>query len=191
MNPPDRLNRTLLTLLALVLVALGGAGLAAAVGAFGSSFSHRAVFDNAVCRYVGHHGGWLWPLIAVGSILIAVAALRWLATQASTERVGSIAIRSEAGRGTTTLRSSAITDAVATHVETYRGVRAAHARLRGEGGEERLALRVVVADRVDFAELRAKIETRAVADARSALDDSTFPITVAYDVTTKAPPRDL
>ena len=190
MNPPDRLNRALLTALALILIALGGAGLAAGLDAFGSSFAHRTVFDNAVCHYIGKHGSWVWPLIAVTTILVALAALRWLATQASTERVSTLAIDADPGQGTTTLRSSALSDAVAAQISTYRGVHSAKAQLRGDT-DERLALTVTVADRVSFASLRQRIETQAVSDARSALGDQHFPVTITYDITTKSPGRDL
>lgn len=191
MNPPDRLNRALLTLLALLLIALGGAGLAAGLDAFGSQFAHRTVLDNAFSRYVGRHGSWVWPLIAVATILIALAALRWLATQASSERAGTTRVPGETGHGTTTLRASALSDAVANQIAGYRGVHGAKARLLGDTGNERLDLSITVADRVHFDDVRTRIETQAVADARTALDDPAFPVTVTYDITTKAPARDL
>ena len=42
----DRTNRTVLTLLGLLLLLTGAAGLVASVGGFGKAFSHTALFDN-------------------------------------------------------------------------------------------------------------------------------------------------
>ncbi len=89
----DRINRVMLTLFGLLVLAAGAAAMAASTGVFGASFSRQVLSDNRVSAYFGDHGGWLWPVIAGGCALIALACLGWmLALLASTDRAGDIII---------------------------------------------------------------------------------------------------
>jgi hypothetical protein len=179
---PDRLNRSLLSFVGVLIVALGAAGLCGSFGVFGSGFEHHTLLDNGPAHFVGRNGAWLWPVAAFVAVLLGLAALRWLAAQTSSERAGSLQIRSAAGSGTTTLRSTALTAALEQQVGSYRGVTNVKAAMRGDRGSERLALRVTVADRVEFGALRTKIEHDAVGAARAALGDPELPVRVRYDV---------
>lgn len=187
LSAPHALNRLLLIVLALLFIAAGGAGIAAALGAFGSSVEHHPLYDNAPGRYVGDNGEWLWPVAAAVLVVIALFALRWLLTQVSSERTGSMTLDAPSKAGTTSLRAAALTDAVTDEIETYRGVTGARAHLLGDPGDLRLAVAVTVADRVPFGPLRERIETTALADARKALGDPTFPVVLVFDTTTKPP----
>ena len=91
-SAPHRLNRFLLLLVAFAFIAAGGAGIAAALGAFGSKVAHHTLYDNPPGRYVGDNGDWIWPVAAGISVLVALFALRWLFTQVHLERVGSMLI---------------------------------------------------------------------------------------------------
>lgn len=187
LSAPHALNRFLLIVLALLIIAAGGAGIAAALGAFGSSVEHHTLYDNPAGRYVGDNGRWIWPVAAAVLVIIALFALRWLLTQISIERAGSMTLQTPSKAGSTTLRAAALTDAVTDEIETYRGVTSARAHLLGDPGDLRLAVTVTTADRVPFGPLRERIETTALADARKALGDPTFPIVLVFDTTTKPP----
>jgi len=118
----DRVNRVALTLFGLILLAAGGAGLAASTGAFGAALSRHTLLANPAGRYIGHHGGWLWPAIAGGCLLLALACLRWIwALLASTDRAGDITIPGDTAQGTTILQPAALTDALTREISAYHG----------------------------------------------------------------------
>src|ERR1700745_4438108 len=105
----DRINRVMLTLFGLLVPAAGGAAMAASTGVFGASFSRQALLAGRVSAYFGNHGGWLWPAIAGGCVLIALACLRWmLALLASTDRAGDIIIGGSTHEGTNILRPTGL-----------------------------------------------------------------------------------
>lgn len=186
-SAPHALNRFLLVLLAALCIAAGGAGIAAALGAFGHAVEHNTLYDNPPGRYVGEHGSWIWPAAAAVLFVIGLLALRWLLTQVSLERTGSMVLDAPSRAGSTTLRATALTDAVTDEIASYRGVESARAHLLGDPGDLRLTVAVTVADRVPFGPLRERIETSALGSARKALGDPQFPVVLVFDVTRKPP----
>jgi hypothetical protein len=173
----DRTNRVMLTLTGLLLIAAGGAAMAASTGVFGSSFSRRALLDNRVSAYFGHHGGWLWPAIAVAFLLIALTCLRWLlALLASNDRAGDIIIGRSTDEGTTVLRPWALIDALTSEVSAYHGVDSAKGRVIGDGRDPEVVLSVITGPTADLQALHHRIEAEAFAHARQAVDDPSLPI---------------
>ena len=86
----DRLNRVLLTLLALVLLAAGTAGLLFGLGVFGQDRASSLVLSRDVVRFVREQAPWFWPLVAVLLAVVALLALRWLVQQVRTDRIGDL-----------------------------------------------------------------------------------------------------
>jgi hypothetical protein len=173
----DRTNRVMLALSGLLLIAAGGAAMAASTGVFGSSFSRRALLDNRVSAYFGHHGGWLWPAIAVAGLLIALACLRWmLALFASNDRAGDIIIGRGADEGTTILRPEALVDALTSEVSAYHGVDSAKGRVIGDGRDPAVVLTVITSPAADLLTLHHRIEAEAFAHARQTMGDPSLPI---------------
>jgi hypothetical protein len=173
----DRINRTMLTLFGLLVFLAGAAAMAASTGVFGTSYSHQTLLANRVGGYFSHHGGWLWPAIAVGCVLIGLFCLRWLlALLASTDRAGDIIIGDSADEGTTVLRPAALVDALTSEVSAYHGVDSARGRVIGEGRDPKLVLTVVTAQAADLPVLHHRIETEAFAHARLAAGHAAMPI---------------
>jgi hypothetical protein len=173
----DRTNRVMLALFGLVVLAAGAAAMAASTGAFGASFSRQALAANSVSSYFGHHGGWLWPAIAVGCLLIGLACLRWLlALLASTDRAGDIIIGDSTDEGTTVLLPAALIDALTGEISTYHGVEAAKGRVIGEGRDPEIVLAITTAPTADLPALHRRIESEALAHARLAAGHATLPI---------------
>jgi hypothetical protein len=173
----DRTNRVALLVFGLLLLAAGGAAMAASAGAFGAAVAQRVLSDNVVSRYVGDHGSWLWPVIAAFFAVIALACLRWLlALLTSTDRAGDIAIGDSAAAGTTVLRPAALLDAVTREVSAYHGVDAAQGRVIGSGRDPELVLRVTTAPAADLPALHRRIEDEAFAHARLAVGNPGLPI---------------
>ena len=174
----DRTNRFMLTVFGLLLVAAGGAAMAASVGVFGTSYSHLNLFENKVSGYFSHHGGWLWPAIAVGCVLIGLACLRWLlALLASTDRSGDITVSDgNTEEGTTILRPQALIDALTTEVAAYRGVDSASGRVIGDGRDPEIVLNVTTTSTADLQALHHRIEAEALTHARHATGKPDLPV---------------
>ena len=173
----DRTNRVMLTLFGLLVLAVGGAAMAASTGVFGASFSRHTLLANRVSAYFGSHGGWLWPAIAVGCLLVGLACLRWmLALLASNDRAGDIIIGSSTEEGTTILRPAALVDALTSEVSAYHGVDSAKGRVIGDGRDPEVVLTVITAPAVDLQALHHRIEVEAFAHARQAAGNPALPI---------------
>lgn len=170
----DGVNRTLLTLLGLLLLAAGVSGLAYGFGAFGDG--DHPLLPQGV-RDLAQDQAWFWWAVAAGCLVIALLALRWLLAQLHTDRVGRVDLTSDDRDGLTTLHAGALTGAVETETEQLRGVVGASAHLLDRRGR-RLVLGVDLADYADIAEVRRGVEDRVVAHARQAVDDPDLPVDV-------------
>lgn len=189
MGATARLDRSVLTLLGLLLTAIGVLALLVGFGVFGSRLRHKPVFDNFLSDFIGRNGQWLWPVVAVVVVLLALLALRWLIAQLTPTATGDLQLERPAGDGHTELAGSAVTSAVASEVQGYRGVAAARVRLVGDDTDPELRLRVQLDTRADVAALRRRIETDAVSHARQALDQPELPVRLDLVVTEKKAPR--
>lgn len=166
---PDRLNSTVLTLLALVLLAVGGYGLARGYGAFGDSQAADPVLGDDVRDFVAGNADWFWPLAAATALLTSWLGLRWLLAQISTPTVSSLAVRAD-GPGHTELAASGAAAALAGDIEEYAGVRSARARLVSDHPSPEVEITVDVHDDADVPTIRRRIEDHALARFRSALE---------------------
>jgi hypothetical protein len=173
----DRTNRVTLALFGLLVLAAGATAMAASTGLFGASFSRHALLANRVSGYFGNHGGWLWPAIAGGGLLVGLACLRWmLALLASNDRAGDIIIGASTDEGTTILRPAALIDALTSEVSAYHGVDAAKGRVIGDGRDPEVILTVTTAPAADLQALHHRIEAEAFAHARQAAGNPALPI---------------
>lgn len=185
----DRLHRVLLLLLALLLFAAGALVLLTGLGVFGNQLSHRAVFDNALSRYFGDHGIWLWPALAIAGLLLAYLALRWFATLFDVPGVPRIDLTAGGAAGRTEVDSTAVTAAVTAQVERYRGVTDASAQVQGDPRDPNLAITVTATADADLTLLRQRIEGEALADLRLALQRPDLTIRLDLKVSSKTRAR--
>lgn len=175
-NRIDGVNRTVLALLGLLLVAAGGLGLAVGLGVFGSQRPSLPLLPDPLREFAAEQP-WLWWAIAAACVLLALIGLRWLAAQVITSHVGRLDLTSDESEGVTTLNAGAFADAVADDAETLRGVSGASAVLKGER-TRRLRLTVDLTDHADIAAVRRQLEEQTVARAREALDAPEFPVEI-------------
>ncbi|MEV6923751.1 alkaline shock response membrane anchor protein AmaP [Dactylosporangium sp. NPDC051485] len=186
----DRANRVALAILGLVLLGLGVAGLLLGAGVFGGRAAHRTLVDNDVVRFVISQRDWLWPVLAVIAVVVALLALRWLlAVLFSTGRLAGIRVAGDRAAGRTTLVSAALVDAVSSEIEQYRGVRSARTRVEGDPADPRLAVTVRADRDADLAALHRNIEHNALAHARHALDAPDLPIRLNLTTARRHGPR--
>ncbi len=166
---PDRLNTTLLTVLALGLIGAGAYGLARGYGAFGDARAADPVLGDDVRDLVSRNADWFWPLGAVLSLLVAWLGLRWLLAQIATPTVTRLPVRAD-GPGRTELSASGATAALARDIEDYEGVRGARARLVNDHPSPEVEVTVDVHDDADVAALRRRIEEHALTRFQTALE---------------------
>lgn len=186
----ERTNRIMLILLALVLTAGGVAGGLAGLGAFGREVKHQALVSEQVSDYVGRHGDWLWPVIALAAAIIALLALRWLlALLFSTDRAGDLPLTGDRTAGRTTLSAAALTDAVAAEINSYPGVYSARARLIGDPFAPTLVVTAALEENADLSGLRRRMESQAVRHARQALDNPELPVQLDLTITSRQAQR--
>jgi hypothetical protein len=165
---PDRLNRTVLTLLAVALLAAGAYGLARGYGAFGDARAAEPILDDDVRSFVTRNADWFWPLAAVCSILAAWIGLRWLLAQFVTPSVTHLPVRAD-GPGRTELSVHGATAALAREIGEYAGVRSSKARMVSDHPPE-VEITVDVHDDADVPAVRRRIEEHALPRFRTALE---------------------
>jgi hypothetical protein len=173
-NPrADTANRITLAALGLLLIAGAGAGLAAGLGAWGAA--HRPVLDPPLRDFVAHHS-WIWAVVAASGLAVTALACRWLAAQLRSDRVRVLTLESDPRTGDTTIPTSALTDAVVAEISGYRGVRRATGRAIGTAARFRVVLHVDLADRAPIGDVRRRIDHDAIAHLRTALQDPALPV---------------
>jgi hypothetical protein len=175
----SRANRGRLTLLGLILLVGGLAGLAVSYGFIGKSQRHRPVLGaERVHLLTGHW--WFWLIVAVVAGIVALAALGWLFRQFGSDRVADVQVEQDRRQGKTVLSAGAVTSAVADEVASYRGVDRARAHLRGAADAPVLVLSAVLDDDADIGAVRDQVIAGAVSHARQALDDPDLPARVEF-----------
>ena len=170
------INRVVLTVLGLLLLAAGGLGLALSVGAFGARRPTSPVLPQEVSTFPEGRP-WFWWAVAGVLLLIAVLALLWLLTQLKTDRTTRLDRTTSPRDGYTTLHASALTDAVEDEALGITGVTSASANVHEHRGH-RVSLRVELADSADIGEVRTRLENEVVAHLREGVGDPRFPVTI-------------
>ncbi|MGM7648491.1 alkaline shock response membrane anchor protein AmaP [Nocardia sp. JW2] len=177
-NRPARLNRGLLGLLGLTLATAGGLLIAAHLGAFA-----RISRDSPLVPGTAEPPRWVFFLAVAGAVVLALAALRWLAAQFTRlpkQTVWQLGDSTE--QGYTRLGSAAAAEPVAADIETYDGVRSATARLSGTKLAPDLHLLVDTDPDADLTALRKQILGHAVPRLRTALELSAIPVSVEFRI---------
>lgn len=92
-------NRTGLIVVGVILMVLGGLVLARGLGAFSQSWAPAGepLVNGPVQDTFFRFGPWLWWLIAIAAVVLALVGLRWLAAQG--RRPALSKLRLEAGPG--------------------------------------------------------------------------------------------
>lgn len=173
-NRPARLNRFLLGLLGLVLMLAGAYVIAAYAGALGWVDP-----DAPLVPGTAEPQPWVFVVVVVGAVVIALAALRWMAAQfvrmPSRMRwhIGTVG-----SAGETVLDSHVAAQPVRTEIESYEGVRSAQANLSGPGRAPELNLVVTAEPDVDVTALRRRILDEAVQRLCAALEVEAIPVSL-------------
>ena len=174
----DALNRTVLTIVALLLAAAGIYGLLRGEGAFGDTAGDEPLLWDDLRRFVNDNAGWFWLVVAIVALVVAWLAWRWLRVQLlPTPSLDHLPVGS-AEEGSTNLSASAVSDAVQRDLEASPDVSAARVRLVGDPDELALDIRATVAAGADQERVRRQIEDEVLHRAAEALEKPDLGATV-------------
>ncbi|OLF04993.1 hypothetical protein [Actinophytocola xanthii] len=184
MNRPARLNRCLLAVVGLTLVA--GGGLAVAAG------SGMLPVDPAATLAPGTALPPTWTLYAIAAVavLLAVLCLCWLGAQlARKPKTHTWRVEDDAEPGHTELATRIAATPFAADVAAYPGIHTAHADLAGHRSSPTLAVVVTTEHGADLADIRHRLDTHGLPRLRNALDLPSLPTTLEFRFTTRSGAR--
>ncbi|AXI79076.1 alkaline shock response membrane anchor protein AmaP [Peterkaempfera bronchialis] len=186
-----RVSRVGLAVVGLVLLAGGVLALLRGTGLFGAGGPDTALLAPGTEDYVAT-SGWFWLAAGVAAALVALAGLGWLLALLRPEVVRRVTVEPDDRRGATRVSATAVTDALEDEVESYRGVRRAHARLTRSTRYPALTLHVGVTADAHLGQVRARIEREALAHLRQALGQDQLPARIRIHAgTRRRTPRHL
>lgn len=176
----SRLNRTWLTILGVLLLLVGTAGVLLSTGRAAPLLdstglgwtppqTDRHLFGAMTA--VALALTWVVLLIAVLAVVVGLLGLLWLLAQIPrTNAAKPFRLHDDARTGLTRVDADVLTRAVEAQVKSLPGVNAASAVLRGSAAQPDLTLRVTADDRTDIAGLLARLHDQVAADLADALD---------------------
>ncbi|MFJ9891089.1 alkaline shock response membrane anchor protein AmaP [Streptomyces sp. NPDC091287] len=140
-------NRVLLALAGLVLVVVGGAVLAAGLGASVPSWwpwdGKTDVLLSTADRQRWRDDGWWWPTVIAVLAVLVILALWWFLAQLRRGRLADVLVDSGDGEGAQ-LRGRALEGVLAGEAEALDGVARAQAMLTGRRTAPRARVRLLM-----------------------------------------------
>lgn len=175
-------NRLGLVVVGVLLLAAGLAALARGLdvapqllGGAGQPVLDERVRDTAAQP-------WFWPVVAVGLLLVALLALRWLAVQTRSGAIRSIRLEPDPSHGRTTLPAKVVTAALADDLATQLRPRRTQVALTGHRMRPQLQLELTLPVDADPVAVQYGLR-RALARHRRALEAGDLPANVLLRAT--------
>ncbi|MBT2228000.1 alkaline shock response membrane anchor protein AmaP [Nonomuraea sp. NEAU-A123] len=167
-------NRWGLALTGIVLALLGGCALARGMGAFGRNAAGTAIADRPVRFFLVAYSPWIWWVVALVAVIVALLGLRWLFVQGRRDSRDSLRMETGPG-GVTDVTAKGMAAAVAADVATSPAVLDAGADLGGSRDRLMVRLRLVADEQASMSELRDHLAGVAIPHMRSALEADRVP----------------
>lgn len=160
---PEHLNRSLLTILGLVLVGLAAWGLTRSAGWIDAADPDEPLLAPSIERFVTRNSSWFWPTLLLASLIVALLGLLWLRAQLRLPRHANTDIVTRAADGTTTTRGDGLAAALEADVTaSVDAVRSASARVSGDSEDADVDLRVEIDEDAEINVVRTQIETEVL-----------------------------
>ena len=172
----NAINRTVLALIGLVLLAAGVGGLLLSFDMIANGTRQWPVVPDLVVQFA-NSTPWLPWAAAAAAVVVALLGLWWLLAQFRVDWPGQLDLTGDRPDGTTTLATGALTDAVEDDAASIRGVTGASASLRSQP-TRRLELTVDLAAFADLGEVRRSLEQQTAARTRQVIDQPNLPIRI-------------
>ena len=170
-NRPARLNRTLLGIVGIVLLAAAAFALLTAFGVL--PFLRR---DQPLTSPTLALPTWASYVALVVAVLLGLLCLRWLVAQTLRQpKTGTWRLEDDTSGGATRLQAQSAVEPLVDEIEGYPGVHRVSARLSGTSARPMLHLVIGCEDTADVTELRRRIDGEAVPRLRQALDLPVLP----------------
>ena len=184
-NRPARLNRSLLAVLGIVLLAAGGFALVV-------HFGWWRVLDRNTPLVPGTAvpGTLVLYVTAAVAVILGLLCLRWLAAQLLVKpRTRVLRFEHDIDTGRTELAASAAIAPFLAEVQAYPGVHAARGTLHGTRADARLSLVITADQDGDLGEIRRALHENGLPRLRHALDLELLPVGVEFRVATPSGQR--
>ncbi len=174
-------NRVLLGLAGLLLLAAGGSVLAVGLGVRPPSWwvydgRHDVLLDDAA-RTRWRDAGWWWPAVIAALAVLALLLLWWLAAVLRRRRLDEVLVDTGDGAGAL-LHGRALEDVLAGEAEELPGVARARVRLTGRRRAPGTRMRLLLEPHADPGEALRGVTTQALAHARDSTGAAALPAEV-------------
>ncbi|MFB9465952.1 alkaline shock response membrane anchor protein AmaP [Streptomyces cinereospinus] len=174
-------NRVLLGVVGLALVALGGAVLAVGLGAAAPSWwihdSRGDVLLGDAERTRWRDAGWWWPAVLAVLAALVLLALWWLIAVLRRRRPAEVLVDTGDGEGAL-LRGRALADVLTAEAGALDGVARAQVRLTGRRSAPAARAGLLLEPHADPGEALHHLTTRALAHARASAGLASLPAEV-------------
>ncbi|MGW7052067.1 alkaline shock response membrane anchor protein AmaP [Streptomyces sp. NPDC054887] len=178
---PKKVNRVLLGLAGLVLLAVGGGVLATGLGMSVPSWwpfdGRDDVLLSDADRTRWRDSGWWWPVVIAALAVLVLLALWWLLAQLRRHRLAEVLVDSRDGDGAV-LRGRALENVMADDAGTLDGVERAHVRLTGRRDAPRARAALLLAPHAEPAGTLAGFTHGALTRARESASLESLPAEV-------------
>lgn len=184
-NRPARLNRSLLAMLGIELLAAGGFAVATHFGTMNLLKPAAALVPGTaqpttVALYIA----------AAVAVVLGLLCLRWLFAQVARKpKTRTWRFEQDVECGRTELAASAAIEPFLAEVSSYDGVQTANATLAGTHAEPTVALIVSVEQDGDPTMIRRQLHTEGLPRLRQALDLTDLQATIEFRFSTKTAAR--
>jgi hypothetical protein len=188
----SRLNRTWLTILGVLLLLVGAAGVLLSTAQAGPLLRSagagwtppqpdRHLFGSATASALTLT--WVVLLTALVAVVVGLLGLLWLLAQIPrSNQAKPFRLHDDARTGLTRVDAGVLTRAVEAQVKGLPGVSGASAVLRGSASQPDLTLRVTAEERTDVAALLERLHHQVAADLGEALDTRLHRLGVQVEV---------
>ncbi|GAA1200924.1 alkaline shock response membrane anchor protein AmaP [Prauserella alba] len=181
LNRPARLNRSLLALFGLVLVAAGGFAVATHVG-----WLTVLGADTRVVPGTARPPTWALYVTAAAGVVVALLALTWLLAQLARKPATTTwRFEREPAAGTTELAASTAVEPLLAELESYDGVASARGTLGGPQRSPVLTLVITAESDGDPAEIRRRLTSEGIPRLCTALELDSLPTRAEFRFSTK------
>ncbi len=177
----DRLNRVLVSIVGLLLMAAGVYVLLRSTGAIGDR--DAPVLSNDIRDWARDHRRWLFAGAAALAAVIALLGLWWLVAQTRRweHRSQDITYRAEQpAEWRATVTADALESMLTDEVEGHDAVQDVRARVHLEADEPHVELRVAAERGTDLPALTRWIDEEVLAEASGALERPLLPARIRY-----------